>query len=53
MSGLPQPRITYAEYLAIEEASGVKHELFQGEVFAMPGSTPRHARLRVTVGAAE
>ncbi|PRP98090.1 hypothetical protein ENSA5_30750 [Enhygromyxa salina] len=53
----PQPRRTsYAEYLEAEEASELKHEYLRGEVFAMAGGTPEHARLAsavlLTLGAA-
>jgi Uma2 family endonuclease len=42
----PAPgRATYAAYLAAEETSLVKHEYLRGEVFAMAGGTPTHARL--------
>ena len=33
------------EYLALEEASNVKHEFFAGQIFAMAGGTPEHAAL--------
>jgi len=36
---------TYPEYLAQEQASDTKHELLDGEIFAMAGGTPEHARL--------
>lgn len=35
----------YADYLAMEEASGTKHEYVHGQVFAMAGGTPEHSRL--------
>ena len=35
-------RYTVAEYLALEERSDVRHEFFEGEVFAMLGGTIRH-----------
>ncbi|MFZ5442292.1 MAG: Uma2 family endonuclease [Myxococcota bacterium] len=37
--------LSYAEYLAREAASEVKHEYLRGDVWAMAGGTPRHARL--------
>ena len=40
---------TYFEYLAHEEASNVKHEYLDGEIFAMAGGTPAHAELSVAV----
>jgi Uma2 family endonuclease len=48
---LPTPRhgYTFAEYLALEQASNVKHEYFNGEIYAMAGGTPAHAALAVAV----
>lgn len=37
--------MSYAEYLAAEAASPVKHEFLRGDVFAMAGGTPEHGRL--------
>jgi Uma2 family endonuclease len=37
--------MTEAEYLAMERAAAVKHELWSGEVFAMTGGTLAHAML--------
>jgi Uma2 family endonuclease len=42
---------TYAEYLEQERASPTKHEFLNGEIFAMAGGTPEHARLCASVGA--
>ncbi|MCK6588750.1 MAG: Uma2 family endonuclease [Polyangiaceae bacterium] len=36
---------SYPEYLAQEQASETKHEFLSGEIFAMAGGTPEHARL--------
>ena len=33
----PHHRHTYAEYLAYERDSGMKHEFFDGDIFAMAG----------------
>lgn len=38
-------RMTYDEYLALEERSGSKHEYLRGEIVAMAGGTPEHAAL--------
>ena len=43
---------TFAEYLQQERASDTKHELINGEIFAMAGGTPEHARLAMRVGRA-
>jgi Uma2 family endonuclease len=37
--------MTYAEYLAQEEASLEEHEYLRGDVWAMGGGTPSHARI--------
>jgi Uma2 family endonuclease len=36
---------TYAQYLALEEHSPVRHEFLDGEIYAMAGGTPDHAAL--------
>ena len=38
-------RYTVAEYMALAERSEVRHEFFEGEVFAMSGGSIRHNRL--------
>ena len=48
----PVDRVTYAEYLAAEEKSNVKHEYLRGEVFAMAGGTIENAALGLAIGAA-
>lgn len=46
MTGLTQERrLSYAEYLALELETGVKHELFDGVALAMAGGSVAHARL--------
>ena len=39
-------RMAYPAYLAHEATSGSKHEYINGEVYAMAGGTPEHARLQ-------
>lgn len=39
------PRLTPEEYFAWEEQQEVKHEYFDGEVFAMSGGTVNHGRI--------
>ncbi len=39
-------RYTYADYLALEAASNVKHEFLAGEIYGMAGGTPEHAAFR-------
>jgi Uma2 family endonuclease len=45
-----QPCRSFAEYLAIDEASERKHELIDGIVYAMAGGSPEHARLAMAIG---
>lgn len=45
-------RYTYAEYLAYEGDSGLKHEYDDGEILAMAGGSRRHNALALRVGAA-
>jgi Uma2 family endonuclease len=40
---------TYAEYLALEASSNVKHEFLGGQIYAMAGGTPEHAALAAAV----
>jgi Uma2 family endonuclease len=40
---------TYAEYLALEEESSVRHEYLDGEIYAMAGGSPDHAALAAAV----
>ena len=40
---VPQHRYTYAEYLAYERDSALKHEYVDGEILAMPGGSRRHS----------
>jgi len=45
-------RYTYAEYLAYERDSGLKHEYDDGEILAMAGGSRRHNALASRVSAA-
>jgi Uma2 family endonuclease len=42
-------RYTYAEYLALEDSSNVKHEFLDGQIYALAGGTPEHAALAAPV----
>jgi Uma2 family endonuclease len=42
MQAVAQRFITEEEYQQIEEASSIKHEYFQGRIYAMAGGTPSH-----------
>lgn len=43
---------TFAEYLALEKFSNVKHEFLDGDIYAMTGGTLKHAKLAVSVSSA-
>lgn len=43
MAGHAQPRLSVEEYLEMERTSEVRHEYYDGEVFAMVGATEAHA----------
>jgi Uma2 family endonuclease len=45
----PSARMSYAEYLAAEAVSDVRHEFLNGEVWAMAGGTPEHAALAASM----
>jgi Uma2 family endonuclease len=47
MSTHPVTLFTEEEYLRIERAATFKSEFIGGEVFAMPGGTPKHSKLEV------
>ena len=48
----PRHRYTFAEYLELEEAAGVRHEFYDGEIYAMAGGTPEHAAMAAAITAA-
>lgn len=48
----PRHRYTYAEYLAYERDSGLKHEYVDGEILAMAGGSRRHNALASRMSAA-
>jgi Uma2 family endonuclease len=45
MTAAPQRRYTLEEYLAIEADTPVKHEYYQGEIFAMAGASRAHNQI--------
>lgn len=45
----PTARMTYAEYMAAESASDIRHEFLAGDVWAMAGGTPEHGALAAAV----
>ncbi len=40
---------TYAEYVALEDESSVRHEYLDGEIYAIAGGSPDHAALAAAV----
>ncbi len=40
---------SWADYLALEAASNVKHEFLDGQIYGMVGGTPEHAALKAVV----
>lgn len=48
MQGVAQ-RMTREEYLVFEATSEIKHEFFNGEVFAMTGGTLEHSAIAVQI----
>jgi Uma2 family endonuclease len=49
VSGARHHRYTYEEYLAFERSSNVRHEFFDGEIYATAGGTPPHAAICANV----
>jgi Uma2 family endonuclease len=46
MSAVTKPRITAADYLAIERRAEFKSEFYEGEMFAMAGASREHNRIK-------
>lgn len=49
MSVAEKLKLSYVEYVARENASEMRHEFIDGEVFAMAGGTPEHSALIAAV----
>jgi Uma2 family endonuclease len=49
MSTQPQRHFTLEEYFALEHASEVKYEYWQGDVLAMSGASPAHVQIQVNL----
>ena len=45
MTAVGKARMSFAEYIALEKTSELRHEFFDGEVFAMAGGSPEHAAI--------
>ena len=50
MSALPEQYLSLEEYFKLEETSDIKHEYYQGTVFAMAGATENHNLIVMAVG---
>jgi Uma2 family endonuclease len=44
-----KPYVTFADYLEAEQSSDIKHEWFNGSVYAMSRGTPEYARLSARI----
>src|SRR5262245_25455296 len=42
----PNPYVSYAEFVALEEASPTKHEWLNGVIYDMSGGTPDHSGIK-------
>jgi len=53
MASIPAPRhrYTFEDYLELEEVARVRHEFFDGEIYAMAGGTPEHAAAAAAITA--
>lgn len=49
MTALPKTRYTLEEYLELDKHSEEKYEFFDGEIYAMAGGSPAHARISVNL----
>jgi len=52
MQRQPQRHYSLAEYFAVEESSTIKHEYYNGEIFAMAGASLTHNHISANVLAA-
>lgn len=50
MSAIPKTKLTPQEYLEFERKSEIKHEYFNGEIFAMSGAKRRHNVIAWNIG---
>ena len=49
---VPRHCYTFEEYLELEEIASVRHEFYDGEIYAMAGGTPEHAAMTAAITSA-
>lgn len=49
MAEAARKRLSYAEYLALERETDVRHEFLDGQVWAMAGGTPQHSAIKTNI----
>ncbi|MBX3297780.1 MAG: Uma2 family endonuclease [Acidobacteria bacterium] len=50
MSAVPKKRLTAEEYLEFERGSEIKHEFYNGRIYAMAGAKRRHNLIALNIG---
>lgn len=50
MSALPDQFLSLEEYFQLEETSEIRHEYYQGKIFAMTGASKDHNKIVMDVG---
>ena len=50
MSAVPKKRLTAEEYLEFERGSEIKHEFYNGRIYAMAGAKRRHNVIALNIG---
>jgi Uma2 family endonuclease len=51
-TAIEKRKYTYAEYLQLEKETNIRHEFWNGEVFAMAGGTANHNRIGLKIASA-
>lgn len=52
MASLPKPRLTFDEYIELEQRTGSKFEYCRGEAYKLPGASPAHSIIQTNMAAA-
>jgi len=45
----PKHRYSFAKYLETEEVSRIRHEFYDGEIYALAGGSPEHAAMAAAI----